>query len=292
MTAPVSTGVRSPTAASASAATAPCPPPSVRIATRRPGIRRGARRATQQVGHLGRVVHPVGTRPPRTRRRPPSTSWSASRCGRPRCAPPPRCGRAPAGPAACPRRAAPGRRRGRRGRRRRPRCRPRRPGCRRGRRTRAGSRRRPRSAWLPSETNRDTPSPRSASSAARSRTRLPLWLSTATSPAGRTAWASWRPVVVSTIPRQLGPTSTAPAPRAIASASASSRAPSGPVSESPAVIATIARAPAATASVTAATKPPAGTHSTARSTGRSCAGGRRLRGRVGRLGRAPRRRAG
>ena len=48
VTGPVSTGVRSPAAASASAATAPCPPPSVRIATRRPGIRRGARRATSR----------------------------------------------------------------------------------------------------------------------------------------------------------------------------------------------------------------------------------------------------
>ena len=109
----------------------------------------------------------------------------------------------------------------------------------------------PRSAWLPTETNRDTPRPRSAMRPARSRARLPLWLSTATSPAGSRAGASWRPVAVSTTPRQLGPTSTAPASRAIARPSASSRAPSAPVSESPAVIATIARAPAATASATA-----------------------------------------
>ena len=237
----------------------------------------------EQVGHLGRVVHPV-----RTHRRARGVDhhrgrWSASRCGRPRCAPPPRSDQEPAGPAACPRRAAPGRRRGRRGRRRRPRCRRRRPGFPRGPTHACRKSTTPRSAWLPSETNRDTPSPRSARSPARSRTRLPLWLSTATSPAGRTAWASWSPVVVSTIPRQLGPTSTAPASRAIASASASSRAPSGPASESPAVIATIARAPAATASVTEATKP-LGRHAQhGQVDGPLVRGGRGPCGRVGRV---------
>ena len=38
------------------------------------------------------------------------------------------------------------------------------------------------SAWLPSETNREMPRPRAASSRSSSMARLPLWLSSATSP--------------------------------------------------------------------------------------------------------------
>ena len=48
------------------------------------------------------------------------------------------------------------------------------------------------------------------------------------------------------------------------------------------MIATIARAPAATASATAATKPPAGTHSTARSTAQVVRGRGGLRRGMGR----------
>ena len=74
-------------------------------------------------------------------------------------------------------------------------------------------------------------------------------------------------VLVSTTPRQFGPTSTAPADRARRTTSCSARAPSAPSSESPAVITTRDRAPAPTASATVWTSSAAGTQTTTRSSG-------------------------
>ena len=76
-------------------------------------------------------------------------------------------------------------------------------------------------------------------------------------------------MVLSTSPRQLGPTSTAPASRTRAIRASSRARPVAPASPRPAVIATIARAPLASTPSTASSKPASGTAMTARSTGPS-----------------------
>ena len=113
------------------------------------------------------------------------------------------------------------------------------------------------------------PIPRAASSRSSSMARLPLWLSTATLPG--TNWFDDRyvAVVLSTRPRQLGPTSTAPAARTRAMSASSRARPAAPASPRPAVIATIARAPLASTPSTASSKPASGTAITARSIGPS-----------------------
>ena len=94
---------------------------------------------------------------------------------------------------------------------------------------------------------------------------------------------------MSTTPRQFGPTSTAPAARAIAQRLLlRPGARPAPSSERPAVITTSARAPAATASRTAATKPADGHADHDQVDGSGAVGARRRQARGTSGGRAPR----
>src|SRR5829696_2168715 len=115
-----------------------------------------------------------------------------------------------------------------------------------------------RSAWLPSDTNREKPSSAASASTPISSARFPLWDSSPIEPRGRSFGTNSSSAAASKMPRQFGPSRITPASRARV-ASATSRAP--PASPS-AVITTTARVPAAIASSIADSRAAGGTAST------------------------------
>ena len=106
----------------------------------------------------------------------------------------------------------------------------------------------PTSAWLPSEAKRENPSPSGAAIKPSSSARLPLWEMSPMAPAGSGLGTSSSRRPESRTPRQLGPSSTAPALRTRAASAASWASRSSP--PAPALMTTSARAPACSAAST------------------------------------------
>src|SRR5215207_3069123 len=121
-----------------------------------------------------------------------------------------------------------------------------------------------RSAWLPSDTKRENPSPAASASTPSSSARFPLWDRSPMDPRGRSFGTSSSSAAASKMPRQFGPRRATPASRARL-ARARSRAPPASPSSAPAVITTMARVPAAIVSCIAASSAAGGTASTASS---------------------------
>ena len=127
------------------------------------------------------------------------------------------------------------------------------------------------SARLPAETNVDRPSPRFAASARIAMPSMPDWQKKPIRPGGGTTGAKVAFIrtagSVFTRPRQFGPSTRIPAPRASATNCRSASAPTGPASAKPAVITTSPCTPLARHAWTTPATSAVGTVTTARSTG-------------------------
>ncbi len=117
------------------------------------------------------------------------------------------------------------------------------------------------SAWFPSDTKRENPRPESAASRPSSSARFPLCETRPIDPPGSSFETSRSALPASKMPRQFGPTSTAPAARTRSTTARSRSAPSPPSSPRPAVIATRALAPTASEAPTDSSNEAAGTTS-------------------------------